>query len=79
MKIYSYYGFNDFIICCGYKKNIIDEYFKKNITSFHKESWNIKIVDTGKNSLTGGRLKRIKKYIKNESFFYSLMEMVFLM
>lgn len=69
MKIYSYYGFNDFIICCGYKKNIIDEYFKKNITSFHKESWNIKIVDTGKNSLTGGRLKRIKKYIKNESFF----------
>jgi glucose-1-phosphate cytidylyltransferase len=69
MKIYSHYGFKDFIICSGYKKNIINKYFKKNASACNKENWNIKVVDTGKNSLTGGRLKRIKKYIKNDSFF----------
>ena len=69
MKIYSHYGIKEFIICCGYKKNIIDNYFKKNRLFFKKVGWNIRIVDTGKTSLTGGRLKRVKKYIENEIFF----------
>ena len=69
MKIYSHYGIKEFIICCGYKKNIIDNYFKKNQLLHQKEGWNIKIINTGKTSLTGGRLKRVKKYIENEIFF----------
>jgi len=73
MKIYSYYGVNEFIICCGYKKNIIKKYFedfqsrKKNKK---KENWKIRLIDTGKNTLTGGRLKRVKKFILKEKFFF---------
>jgi glucose-1-phosphate cytidylyltransferase len=73
MKIYSYYGVNEFIICCGYKKNIIKKYFedwqtkKKNKK---KENWKIRLIDTGKNTLTGGRLKRIEKFILKEKFFF---------
>ena len=64
IKYYSFFGFSDFIICGGYKINIIKNYFRK----FKKNKFfNIKIVNTGKNSNTGERLKRIKKYI-NDTF-----------
>jgi glucose-1-phosphate cytidylyltransferase len=62
IKYYSVFGFSEFIICGGYKINIIKNYFK----NFRKElnkSWRVKVVNTGKNSNTGERLKRIKKYI----------------
>ena len=64
MKIYSSYGINDFVICCGYKGNMIKEYF----SNFHAESWNITCVDTGFETMTGGRLKQIKKYVEDETF-----------
>jgi glucose-1-phosphate cytidylyltransferase len=63
MKHYSKYGINEFIICCGYKGEMIQEYFKKN-----KEKWDVKTVDTGVETMTGGRLKKISKYIDNETF-----------
>ena len=59
MKIYSKYGINDFVICCGYKGNIIKEYFRKSDFS----PWNIKLVDTGLDTMTGGRIKRIQNHI----------------
>ena len=59
MKIYSKYGINDFVICCGYKGNIIKEYFSKSDFS----PWNIKLVDTGLDTMTGGRIKRIQNHI----------------
>ena len=64
MKHYSAYGFNDFIIAAGYKKKIISNYFSKKKI----KDWNVKVVDTGLNTMTGGRLKRLKKYIKEENF-----------
>jgi len=73
MKIYSYYGVNEFIICCGYKKNIIKKYFEDFQTrkkNKKKENWKIRLIDTGKNTLTGGRLKRVKKFILKEKFFF---------
>ena len=86
LKIYSYYGINDFIICCGYKGYVIKEYFnnyflhqsdvtfdmKSNKMTVHEdrsEPWKITLVDTGDNSMTGGRLKRVLPYIKNEESF----------
>jgi len=63
MKHYSKHGFKDFIIAAGYKKKIIQNYFKKKINN-----WNVRIVDTGKNTMTGGRVKRLKKYLGNEAF-----------
>lgn len=63
MRHYSNYGFNNFYIALGYKGQIIKNFFKKN--SF---GWNIKMVETGKKTMTGGRLKRLKKYLKNEKF-----------
>ena len=63
MKIYAKYGFKDFYIALGYKGNVIKNFFKKN--SF---GWNINLIDTGKNTMTGGRLKRLKKYLGNETF-----------
>lgn len=86
MKTYSYYGINDFIICCGYKGYVIKEYFqnyflhqsdvtfdmKENKMIVHKERvepWRISLVDTGEDSMTGGRLKRVESYVKNEDFF----------
>ena len=86
MKIYSHYGINDFIICCGYKGYIIKEYFsnyflhnsdvnfnfKDNKTSYLRyksEPWNVTLVDTGDSSMTGGRLLRVKEYLKNEKSF----------
>ena len=62
IKYYSFFGFSEFIICGGYKINFIRNYFKKFKKKLDK-SWNVKIIDTGKNSNTGERLKRIKKYI----------------
>jgi glucose-1-phosphate cytidylyltransferase len=88
MKIYSSYGINDFIICCGYKGYMIKEYFanyflhmsdvtfdiKNNTMDVHKKSaepWKVTLVDTGLETMTGGRLKRIKKYLDNESFAFT--------
>lgn len=85
MKIYSHYGFNDFIICLGYKGYMIKEYFanyflhqsdltidiRKNNIEIHdsqSEPWKVTLVDTGSNSMTGGRIKRIEKYMDNETF-----------
>ena len=87
MKIYSYYGHNDFIICCGYKGYMIKEYFanyylhtsditfdfaEKNSMIVHNtitEPWRVTLVDTGLETMTGGRIKRIKDYIsENETF-----------
>jgi glucose-1-phosphate cytidylyltransferase len=64
IKYYSVFGFSNFIICGGYKIEVLKEYFKNNKAKFEK-SWNIKIVNTGKNSNTGERLKRIEKYLDN--------------
>ncbi len=86
MKIYSHYGFNDFIICLGYKGYIIKEYFanyflhqsdvtfdmKQNEMIVHEkrvEPWKITLVDTGDESMTGGRIKRIEKYVKDDDVF----------
>jgi glucose-1-phosphate cytidylyltransferase len=86
MKIYSHYGFNDFIICAGYKQHVIKKWFSDyflhtsditfdftndNEIIIHKkniESWKVTIIDTGLNTQTGGRVKRIKKYVGEESF-----------
>jgi len=85
MKIYSAHGFNEFIICLGYKGYIIKEYFanyflhqsdvtidvKNNKIEVHKstsEPWRVTLVDTGLYTMTGGRIKRIEKYIQNETF-----------
>ncbi len=86
MKIYSAYGYNDFIICCGYKQHVIKEYFadyflyrsditfdftdngKMIVHSNENEPWKVTLVDTGLNTMTGGRVKRIQKYIGNEPF-----------
>jgi len=85
MKIYSHYGFNDFVVCCGYKSYVIKDYFhhyymhqadmtvdlRNNSIEYHNSSaepWRITLVDTGLNTMTGGRVKRIQKYIGDESF-----------
>ena len=64
MKIYAKQGFKDFIIASGYKGEIIEKFFKKKI-----KDWNVKIVPTGLETMTGGRIKRLKKYLNNERFF----------
>lgn len=85
MKIYSYYGVNDFIICLGYKGYTIKEYFanyymhmsdvtfdmcdgKRTIHSNAAEPWRVTLVDTGEHTMTGGRIKRVRDYIGNETF-----------
>lgn len=87
MKIYSFYGFNDFIICAGYKQHIIKEWFddyflhtsditfdyteginKMIVHNKSVEPWKVTIVDTGLNTQTGGRVKRVKEYIGNDTF-----------
>ncbi len=87
MKLYSHYGFNEFIICAGYKQHVIKEYFAdyflhtsditydftngKNEMIVHRntaEPWRVTIVDTGLNTMTGGRVKRVKDYIEDEPF-----------
>lgn len=87
MKGYSYYGFNEFIICAGYKQHLIKswfaDYYLRNcditfdftngredtiIHDQHCEPWKVTVVDTGLNTMTGGRIKRIQKYINDEPF-----------
>lgn len=86
MKQYSYYGFNEFIICAGYKQHIIKQYFAdyylhrsditfdftaENSMTVHNnfsEPWKVTVVDTGLNTMTGGRIKRIQKFIGDEAF-----------
>ena len=85
MKIYSAAGINEFIICLGYKGNIIKEYFatysllmsdvtfdlQKNSMQVHQngtEPWRVTLVDTGQSTMTGGRIKRVKEYIGDETF-----------
>ena len=64
MKIYSHYGINKFIICIGYKGNLLEKELKK-----INENWDIRFVNTGLNTMTGGRLKRVKKYLKDDDIF----------
>lgn len=86
MKEYSHYGFNDFIICAGYKQHMIKEWFadyflhtsditfdftdhnKMIIHKEHSEPWKVTVVDTGLNTMTGGRIKRVREYVGNETF-----------
>jgi len=63
MKLYASYGFKDFYIALGYKGKMIKNFFNRKFFD-----WNIKLIETGKNSMTGGRLKRLQKYIGNETF-----------
>ena len=63
MKLYAKYGFKDFYIALGYKGEIIKKFFNKKFFD-----WNINLIETGKNTMTGGRLKRLKKYIGKETF-----------
>ena len=63
MNHYARYGFKDFIIATGYKNQVIKKFFKRKISD-----WNVKIVNTGINTMTGGRLKRLKKFIENQTF-----------
>ena len=64
MKHYSDFGIKDFIIAAGYKHNVIKRYFQNK----KPKSWKIQIINTGQNTMTGGRLKRLKKYLDNETF-----------
>jgi glucose-1-phosphate cytidylyltransferase len=64
IKYYSVFGFSDFIICGGYKIKVIQKYFKSYNKKLEK-SWNIQVVNTGMNSNTGERLKKVKKYLNN--------------
>lgn len=85
MKYYNHFGFNEFIICCGYKQYVIKEYFANYFThncditvdlsdnsidvlDNHSENWKVTMVDTGLNTMTGGRINRIRKYVGNEPF-----------
>ena len=63
MRFFSNAGFKEFLIATGYKSEVIKKFFKKT-----QNNWNIKIVDTGKKTMTGGRLKKLKKYIGNKTF-----------
>ncbi len=88
LKIYSYYGINDFIICLGYKGYMIKEYFanyfmhmsditfdmKNNTMEVHQnnsEPWKVTLVDTGDQTMTGGRLKRVKDFVGNKTFCFT--------
>ena len=64
MNHYAKYGLNEFYIALGYKGNVIKNYFKKK-----KFNWKVNLINTGKNTMTGGRLKRLKKYLHKENFF----------
>jgi len=85
MKLYSHYGFNDFVVCLGYKGYVIKEYFANyflhmadvtfdmatNVMTVHRqkaEPWKVTLVDTGANTMTGGRIKRVQEYVGNETF-----------
>ena len=86
MKLYSYYGVNEFIICLGYKGYVIKEYFanyflhmsdvtfdmsnnQMTVHNQHAEPWKVTLVDTGDSSMTGGRLRRVQEFVKDEKAF----------
>ncbi|QNI75160.1 glucose-1-phosphate cytidylyltransferase [Synechococcus sp. MVIR-18-1] len=88
LKIFSSYGINEFIICCGYKGYVIKEYFanyflhmsdvtidmRVNSMKVHHrkaEPWEVTLVDTGDQSMTGGRLKRVRDYVLGETFCFT--------
>lgn len=89
MKEYSHYGFDEFIICCGYKQHVIKEWFADyylynsdvtfDFTEGNKmvvhdnvaEPWKVTLVDTGLHTMTGGRVKRVQKYVGNETFMFT--------
>ena len=88
LKIYSHFGINEFVICCGYKGYVIKEYFANyflhtcdvtfdmndnsiDIHSKHTEPWKITLVDTGENTMTGGRLKRVSEHVQDETFCFT--------
>ena len=73
MKHYSKYGFKNFYIALGYKGHVIRKYFSKKFFD-----WNVNLIETGKNTMTGGRLKRLKKYYQKRDSCL-LMEMVYQM
>ncbi len=66
MKIYSKFNINDFIICQGYKGYMLEDELKKYIKT---ENWNIRFVNTGLNTMTGGRIKKVEKFLKNDENF----------
>ncbi|MGZ6048633.1 MAG: NTP transferase domain-containing protein, partial [Phenylobacterium sp.] len=87
MKLYSHYGFNDFIVCLGYKGYVVKEYFAnyvlhnadltvdlaKGAIEYHAtnhEPWRVTLVDTGEETMTGGRLKRIAGYLDPDEPFF---------
>jgi glucose-1-phosphate cytidylyltransferase len=86
MKIYSHYGINDFVVCCGYKGYVIKEYFanyflhmsdvtfdmehnRMEVHQRYAEPWKVTVVDTGDDTMTGGRLRRVKQYVEGEQDF----------
>jgi glucose-1-phosphate cytidylyltransferase len=88
MKIYSSFGINDFIICCGYKGYVIKEYFANyslhrsdvtidlqnhdiRVLQNYAEPWKVTLVDTGLETMTGGRLRRVREYLDDESFCFT--------
>ncbi|HVL58706.1 MAG TPA: glucose-1-phosphate cytidylyltransferase, partial [Burkholderiaceae bacterium] len=85
MKIYSSWGLNDFVICCGYKGHMIKEWFntyglhncdvtfdlRRRSIEYHDnktEPWRVTLADTGEETMTGGRLRRVRQYVGNETF-----------
>ena len=87
MKHYSHFGVNEFIICLGYKGNLIKEYFSNyhllnsdieidtsindyKILKKSKDNWKIKLVDTGENTLTGGRIKKVLNMLKTMNILH---------
>lgn len=88
MKTYSFYGINEFIICCGYKGYVIKEYFanyflhmsdvtfdmlqnKMEVHQNNAEPWRVTLVDTGEQTMTGGRLARVREYVGDEDFCFT--------
>lgn len=88
MKIYSYYGIHDFVICLGYKGYVIKEYFANyflhtsdvtfdmrnnnmEVHEKHAEPWRVTLVDTGDDSMTGGRLRRVRDYLDKDTFCFT--------
>ena len=88
LKIYSSFGFNEFVICCGYKGYAIKEYFANyflhtsdvtfdmtnnsmRVHSSKGEPWKVTLVDTGENTMTGGRLKRVREHLGDDTFCFT--------
>lgn len=88
MKIYSSHGVNDFVVCCGYKANVIKEFFanymlytsdvtfdlQKNATQILRtksEHWKVTLIDTGEQTMTGGRLRRVREFLSDEDFCFT--------